>query len=212
MRHAGKWLALASAGLALAGGRSFAQADQAGTQPTAEQAQPAPAAQPPEQQPMARQPMAQAPPPAFGYGAPFVAMHQGLSSGIITGLNYANGVIWLSTGPTVVAIRATPAQMATLQPGQVATLPYASFAGVPWLVTPAMQVPAGFSQQGTFSGVVTGLNKATGLVAVHGQVFQAHPSTIQHLLPGQFVSLTYARVQEVPWVQEVSGAPGAPVQ
>ncbi len=108
-----------------------------------------------------------------------------------------------------VTLNARPFDIMNVTPGDVVALDYSDYNGNLW-VQPTNSAPSlqSWAQTGTFTGPVTGVNRAQGLIEVRGQRFRAHPEDTQGLFPGQFVSLTYAMIGSEPWVSGLEAGAG----
>lgn len=129
----------------------------------------------------------------------------GTVQGAVRSLDYDAGRLVLDTGAGEVRLHARPLDMATLNPGDVVSVAYASYDGNLW-VTPGDEARAldSFAVNGTVTGMVSSVDKATGRFGIRGQTLRAHPEDMEQLVPGQFVQVDYARVAGTDWVDRVS--------
>jgi hypothetical protein len=132
----------------------------------------------------------------------------GTVRGRVTNLNLAGGSVTLSTGQGSFTVNAVPTQLAALTSGEVVALTFYDFNGIPWLAKPrgggsGQFGPESFGQFGTASGSVGVLNKSRGLLLVRGVPFRAHPVDLENVLPGQFVSVTFAQIGGVYWADRI---------
>lgn len=203
-----KWkLALASLLLPT---MALAQAEAQKEQPQQEQLQP-------QQMPQMQPSVPQLGP--LGFSAPGMdAAQRGIVQGIVTNLDYGRGLVTVRSGRQVFLIRAKPQQLALYKPGELTTIHYAQYLGVPWMIesrSASLYSPLNFAQLATVVGVVTGVNKATGVVSLsqgaEPKFFQGHPEDVEALLPGQFVALTYARIGGENWINTIAPASETPV-
>lgn len=63
---------------------------------------------------------------------------------------------------------------------------------------------ASISEVNRLSGTISNIDRERGMVSVQGRDLRAHPEQVSKLIPGQYVSLSYAQVGESPWVAQVS--------
>ena len=144
--------------------------------------------------------------------APDVAV-QATARGVITNVNYSDGIVRLRTGEGVETFRAMPNQIAELRVGEQYTAKWANFGGDRWLVE-NMQAKqqAQFGRSGQLTGNIVDLNKNEGTITLAtGQgeqtvQLQSHPAVIEKLLPNQYVQVQFQRVGDTTWAQQVQPA------
>ncbi|MBI3184185.1 MAG: hypothetical protein HYZ28_18790 [Myxococcales bacterium] len=191
-------------------------------QPPAQMQQPAPLQALPEQQlaPYAPIAGAQLGFGAAGFGIPWGlgstgldAAQRGIVQGVVSSIDYARGMVTIRSGRQLFTVRAKPQQIALYKPGELTTVHYAQYLGVPWMIenrAAGMYSPLNFAQLATVVGVVTGVDKSTGVVTLaHGEQaasFQGHPLDVEALLPGQFVALSYSRIAGANWINNIAPA------
>lgn len=142
------------------------------------------------------------------------AAERGIIQGVVTNVNYSRGLLSVRSGNQSFIVRAKPQQLALYRPGELTTIHYANYAGVPWMIenrSAQLYSPTQFAQASTVVGVVTGVNKATGVVGIsrgagQQQTFLGHPNDVEALLPGQFIALTFARIGGQGWIQSIAPA------
>lgn len=134
----------------------------------------------------------------------------GTVKGIVQSLNFSRGMLTIDSGGTTVTLRARPMEIANLNPGDVVALRYSNFNGVLWVALGGGSQTAAseFSQFGTVSGSIASLDKAQGTITIRGRTYLAHPYQLQNVLPGQFVSLSFANVAGGDWVAGIESTSG----
>jgi hypothetical protein len=137
---------------------------------------------------------------------PGVGLH-GHLRGTVENLNLSTGQVWVNANGREVMLRGSPRQLAALTPGESVRVGYGMFGTSPWILWTGQSEqmpPQVYGNVGNAMGTVTGINKSSGLIEVAtasgNELFQAHPRQIQTLTPGEFVSLSFARVGNADWV------------
>lgn len=132
----------------------------------------------------------------------------GIIRGTAVGVDLPEGVLFVRTAYDVVGLRATPSQLAGINPGDLVQFPYDNYLGNLWLSPQVGGASAAFSgvygNEGRYTGPIEFLNKGVGLIVIDGQPFRIHPAQLQQLVPGQFVSLRFVSVGPVEWVTTIS--------
>jgi hypothetical protein len=141
----------------------------------------------------------------------------GVTRGIVSSLDLAAGTATLETGGEAagqscpITLHAVPTQLVSLSPGDVITVSYLIFDGVPW-IQPVVRSGAsgagdlaaialgGFS---TVSGELTALDQAAGCLSVRGLSVRTHPLYAQGLAPGRPVAAQVVEVRGVRWATTV---------
>jgi hypothetical protein len=130
---------------------------------------------------------------------------QGTIHGTVESVSPSDGRIAIQSGNNVVSLEAKPDTIASLSPGDDVSLSYKSFEGKPWVISrgtgQAIQPSAGTTQQ--LTGTVQSLDKSSGTIAVQDLKLRVHPQDVENITPGETVTVSYANVQNVPWVQEI---------
>lgn len=97
-------------------------------------------------------------------------------------------------------VRGTPAQLLGLAPGDAVNLRFRAYGTETWLWPP---VDAGdvsrFATWGTLTGPVEGVDPFGGALRVGGHHLLAHPDDVASLVPGERITLRFARVGDVSW-------------
>lgn len=136
---------------------------------------------------------------------------RGLVQGTVGNVNFSKGTLTLNTGNGATTIRGTPGQLQNFRKGEFTSIPFADYAGNRWLVSsPSQLQPQTFARAVTVTGVVKNVNKSGGKLMINRDgktvTYNAHPQTLQSVLPGQFVSITYEQVGNVDWIQQLRAA------
>ncbi len=142
----------------------------------------------------------------------------GTVQGIVANVNYRNGFLAIRSGYDTVTLRGTPSQLSGMMIGDNVSLHFDSYANRNWISTRGglgiggTGDLSGFAQSGKVTGVVTGVDKADGIVALSGGFgtgvrLRAHPEVIGDLIPGQYINFSYVNVQGIDWLTAIS--PGA---
>lgn len=97
-------------------------------------------------------------------------------------------------------VRGTPGQLRGLAPGDAIDLRFRIYGSETWLWPPTTgDVASRFGTWGTLTGPVEGIDPFGGALRVGGQQLRAHPEHVASLLPGERISLCFARVGDVSW-------------
>lgn len=143
----------------------------------------------------------------------------GTLQGTIQQVNLRNSTVTVQAlvgggGVRNVTLRARPETLARLNPGDVVALTYNNYNGVLWLAPSEGPGGAGavapqtlWSQYGTYTGPVTGVDRARGLLRVRGRTFLAHPEQLEGIYPGQFLSVGFAQIGNQNWVEGLQAGP-----
>lgn len=144
------------------------------------------------------------------------AAQRGLIQGVVKKIDFTKGTLSLSAGAKggkAMELKGTPGQLQMFKQGEFASVNYVTYAGNNWLAV--MEGPMNaqsFTRAATVVGAVQDVNKAQGTLTISqaGKSLQlkAHPITIEPLVPGQFVSVTYQQVGQQPWLQSVQVSQG----
>ncbi len=101
-------------------------------------------------------------------------------------------------------VRGTPMQLMGLAPGDAVSLRFRAYGEETWLWPPADGGDVSrFTTWGTLTGPVEGVDPFGGALRVGGQPLRAHPEEVASLLPGERITLRFARVGEVWWALEL---------
>lgn len=101
-------------------------------------------------------------------------------------------------------VRGTPAQLLGLAPGDAVNLRFRSYGSETWLWPPGDAGDVSrFTTFGTLTGPVEGVDPFRGALRVGGHHLLAHPDDVASLLPGERISLRFARVGDVLWALEL---------
>jgi hypothetical protein len=134
----------------------------------------------------------------------------GMIRGIAEGIDLPDGVLFVRTSFDVVALHATPAQLAGINPGDLVYFPYRDYLGALWLPRRVDGTGGSFygvyANEGQFTGAVTGLNKAAGVIVINGVPFRAHPGDLQQIVPGAFVTARFVSIGPVNWLSGIAPA------
>lgn len=144
-----------------------------------------------------------------GIGASGQAAEIGSIQGTVRSVDFGNGLLRVAGGNRTLTVHARPDELAEFRPGDQVSLDYSDYAGMLWIASGGSGVSAQeFAESGTVSGIVTGLDKSRGRVTLQGparaETFLGHPEDLQSLIPGQYVSITFERVQNNDWVQSIN--------
>ncbi|WP_373048784.1 hypothetical protein [Vulgatibacter sp.] len=127
--------------------------------------------------------------------------------GIVEDVDYDAGTVALRSGSgEALELRGSPEQIQQLGTGDRVDLQFRDFDGTLWLTSsggPAAGAGLETARAGEVEGTVASVDPAAGTITVRDQTLRAHPEVIEEVQPGQFVSLSYAELQQVPWVQDV---------
>ncbi len=141
----------------------------------------------------------------------------GTVHGIVKHRDFSRGILEIASGSRSIAIHATPDQLTDYRVGDDVDVDYDDYAGVRWLSGGGGAVGEGiggslggngsYGEEGSTSGTVASVDTARGIVRiqeVHGvKSFHAHPETLQDVIPGQFVTLSYDRIGRTAWVEDI---------
>lgn len=149
---------------------------------------------------------------------------RGVTRGTVSSLDLAAGTATLETGGEAagqggpITVHALPTQLVSLSPGDVITVSYLIFGGVPW-IQPVVRSgasgagdPAVVSLGGssTVSGELTALDRAAGCLSVRGLSVRTHPLYTQDLAPGGLVTAHLIEVRGERWATTIEKIqPGA---
>ena len=139
------------------------------------------------------------------------AASRGHVLGTISSVDYGLGHLSITVGGgELITLRGTPAQLMNFKRGQVADLSFEKYGDSRWITGASSEALGNFARTSTVAGTVSSVNKADGRVTLSvgsglTETFQAHPDAIKSLVPGQFISLTYDRVQRENWVRSIEG-------
>ncbi len=136
-------------------------------------------------------------------GQPFT---QGVVRGTVQNVGLQQGLVAIQSGGNVVTLHATPSELANLNPGDTVALQYASYGGQPWVMPSGAQGTASYGSTAQLTGTVDAVDQNAGIIAVRGTRLRAHPQQVQNVVPGQYVTVTYANVQSTPWVAQIRPA------
>ncbi len=146
-----------------------------------------------------------------GFGQTVQAAGQGLAQGVISHVDYQQGIVTIQQAGNRIQVHGTPGQLGTLKAGEAVVLPFNNYAGMLWLA-PGFNggsgvAASGFGLQQVIAANVLEINKSQGLLRVAGPYGQmtlaAHPEDIDAVIPGQYVSLSYVDVGNRPWLTGV---------
>lgn len=133
--------------------------------------------------------------PEAGAGA-----DRGLLGAEVLGVDLPRGTAIVFLDGEERVIRGTPVQLLGLAPGDAVNLRFRSYGSETWLWPPG---DAGdesrFTTFGTLTGPVEGVDPLHGALRVGGHHLLAHPDDVASLLPGERISLRFARVGDVLW-------------
>jgi len=136
----------------------------------------------------------------------------GTIQGTVESLNLARGTIEVSTGGDTLVMHAVPNQLAQLSPGDNVSLDYDSYKGVLWVTSDLeggdSEMSGKFAHHGTVSGAVTSMDKPKGLITIRGRSYHVHPSKLSGVVPGEFVSLQFAKVGDANWASSLDSNEG----
>lgn len=97
-------------------------------------------------------------------------------------------------------VRGTPAQLRGLAPGDAINLRFRKYGSQTWLWPPTDGGDVSrFGTWGTLTGPVEGIDPLGGALRVGGHHLLAHPDDVASLLPGERITLRFARVGDVSW-------------
>ncbi len=153
-----------------------------------------------------------------GIGAYGEHSETGTVHGVVQRLSFPRGLLEVSTARGTIAVHGTPDQLSDYRIGDRVDVDYDDYAGIRWISGGGGGMGIGgygegsYAVQGRAAGVVSHVNAARGTMTIGGaegpRIFHAHPDDLQDVIPGQFVSLDYAKVGGARWVEDVS--PGGP--
>ncbi|MBX3469371.1 MAG: hypothetical protein KF878_21060 [Planctomycetes bacterium] len=141
----------------------------------------------------------------------------GTLQGTIQGIAIAQGIVRLGTQQGIIELRATPAQLIGLNPGDTVTARYQVIGNQPWVVPFDGQTatsrlgPQAVARQGAVTGVISNIDPAQGIVLIRGRPFFTHPQVLMNLTPGQPVSVRFEQLQNVSWITGISPADPAEI-
>lgn len=162
--------------------------------------------QPPQQQ----QPQAQQQAPHTHGEMPGASNEASLIRGTVEGtarsIDLARGTVTIESGGQEVTLQAHPSDLARIDAGETVSLDFTSYPdGSQWVepTADASDVLEQSDSVGQLQGQIEAIDEDAGIVAVGGQTFRAHPDQLEALEPGESVSVSYAEVEDTPWVAEV---------
>lgn len=134
--------------------------------------------------------------------------------GVVRDVDLSQGIVRLTTKgrdhdgrpvERVVALRARPSDIMDLEAGDSVSLPYANYAGSFWITERRgdRDLTRAYGQSGIVSGQVTEVDVSGGTITVEGMTVLVHPQQVRTVVPGQWVSVSYADVDGAPWAADV---------
>jgi len=163
-----------------------------------------------QQQPQAQQPQAQQQVPHTHGEMPGASDEASLIRGTVEGtarsIDLARGTVTIESGGQEVTLQAHPSDLARIDAGETVSLDFTSYPdGSQWLepTADASDVLEQSDSVGQLQGQIEAIDEDAGIVAVGGQTLRAHPDQLEALEPGESVSVSYAEVEDTPWVAEV---------
>lgn len=159
----------------------------------------------PEQQQRAQQ-QAQPETPEPPGGRDEAALIRGTVEGTARSIDLARGTVTIESSGQEVTLQAHPSDLARIQAGDQVALGFTSYPdGSQWIQPSAdpSEVLERSDSVGQLQGQIEAIDEDAGIVAVAGQTFRAHPDQLEALEPGESVSVSFAEVEDTPWVAEL---------
>jgi hypothetical protein len=133
----------------------------------------------------------------------------GTVQGSVADLDFTQGLVTIRTARGDVTMRAHPADLRGLNPGDVAAMEFYDYDGEQWLRpggasgrrTRTLSSTRDFSLSGELTGTIESVDRQTGHIIVEGHLVRAHPEDVSGLQPGQFARIRYFEVEGERWAE-----------
>lgn len=142
---------------------------------------------------------------------------QGVLRGVVSSVDLDQGTLTIRTDRGTATFRAQPRQLVGVRPGEQYAARFTHFGEQMWLAdeAPSAQPLPQFGDAQNLTGILVDIDRTNGAMALatapnETWIFLAHPSDLQQLVPGQYVSVSFQRIGSAYWLHQV--APGGRMQ